>query len=236
MSLDSSLIDRFRYNVLFENVDESSLKRVLSNVKKIDFREGKTIFEEASSGDCLFLLLTGEVKICTTTRSGEETILGILHNGDFFGELELIDNRPRSASAVAVTDCSLAALGKEEVGLLLQSSHPFTLNLIRMLSLRLRSFNQTFTLKIEQHLETAQRQLGKMNKLIEATKIVNSTLDTDKLLTLILFSASSTVEADRGTLYLVDELKHELWSKVAQRSETIEIRLPIGKGIAGSQL
>src|SRR6185369_12451390 len=73
----------------------------------------------------------------------------------------------------------------------------------------------------------------KMHRLIEASKNVNSTLDTDKLLGVILKTATATVHADRGTLYIIDELKGELWSKVQQGTTMVEIRLGMGKGIAG---
>lgn len=69
--------------------------------------------------------------------------------------------------------------------------------------------------------------------LIDAAKSVNSTLDLDKLLDVILETAIKSIGADRGTLYLVDELKSEIWSKALRGSEVIEIRLPIGKGLSG---
>ena len=69
--------------------------------------------------------------------------------------------------------------------------------------------------------------------LIEASKIVNSAIEIDKLLGLILEVASRSIYADRGTLYLLDEKTGELWSKVAQGNNIVEIRLPVGKGLAG---
>src|SRR5512136_2538200 len=74
------------------------------------------------------------------------------------------------------------------------------------------------------------RRLG---RLIAASKIINSTLDLDRLLGLILDTAAQSVGADRGTLYLVDDAKQELWSKVLQGGDLVEIRLPVGKGLAG---
>ena len=76
-------------------------------------------------------------------------------------------------------------------------------------------------------------QVEKLNLLIDAAKTVNSTLDLDKLLDVILETAIKSISADRGTLYLVDELKSEIWSKALRGSEVIEIRLPIGKGLSG---
>ena len=76
----------------------------------------------------------------------------------------------------------------------------------------------------------ADRRLA---KLIAASRVINSTLDLDRLLGLILDAAAQGVDADRGTLYLVDRDTGELWSKVLQGAEVVEIRLPAGKGIAG---
>lgn len=73
----------------------------------------------------------------------------------------------------------------------------------------------------------------KLQKLIEVSRIINSTLDLDKLLVLIVDLATKSVGADRGTLYLVDDAKRELWSKVLQGTDLMEIRLPFGKGLAG---
>jgi signal transduction histidine kinase len=74
---------------------------------------------------------------------------------------------------------------------------------------------------------------GKLDRLIAASKIVNSTLDLDELLALILDTAVQGVGADRGTLYLLDAARGELWSKVLQGGDLVEIRLPVGTGIAG---
>jgi K+-sensing histidine kinase KdpD len=228
-----SMLTTIRYNVLFESVDESLLRSIAGALQEVHYEAGHVIFKEGSEGDCLFLLLSGAVKISKSTASGGELVVGILRDGDFFGELDLIDERLRSASAVADSSCTLIRLPRTEFRTLRQSSPEFSSNLLRMLSLKLRAGNLTYLAREESNLEALQRQLEKVHKLVEATKIVNSTLDTDRLLELILHTATTTVQADRGTLYLVDEAKSELWSKVVQGSSTIEIRLPMGKGIAG---
>jgi signal transduction histidine kinase len=88
--------------------------------------------------------------------------------------------------------------------------------------------------QLEAERSHAVAQLEKLSKLIEASKSVNSTLDLEKLLGLILDAAVKSTDADRGTVYLVDSIKQELWSKVFGGENMVEIRLPIGKGIAGA--
>ncbi|HAV22899.1 MAG TPA: hypothetical protein DCX46_05280 [Bacteroidetes bacterium] len=74
----------------------------------------------------------------------------------------------------------------------------------------------------------------RLELLIESSKILNSTLDLDKLLSIILDLTGRNLEAERGTIYLLDEERNELWSKVVKGDGLAEIRLPVGNGIAGA--
>ena len=75
--------------------------------------------------------------------------------------------------------------------------------------------------------------IRRLEYLIEASKQLNSTFNLDKLLGLILNLALRNLDAERGTIYLIDEEKKELWSKVLKGAKLVEIRLPIGTGISG---
>ena len=74
----------------------------------------------------------------------------------------------------------------------------------------------------------------RLQKLVEASHALHSTLDLDELLARILRTAADGVGADRGTVYLLDPEKDELWSRVLSGDERLEIRLPVGQGIAGA--
>jgi sigma-B regulation protein RsbU (phosphoserine phosphatase) len=69
--------------------------------------------------------------------------------------------------------------------------------------------------------------------LLESMKLINSTLDLDELLAIIMQEITINLHADRGTLYIVDETSREIWSKIAQGDKKLEIRQAIGKGISG---
>ena len=86
---------------------------------------------------------------------------------------------------------------------------------------------------LEQQLQHANEEIEKLYSLVAASQTINSTLDLDEMLPLILRTATENVGADRGTIYLVDQDRHEVWSKVKQGKERIEIRLPMGQGLAG---
>ncbi|MBM4168414.1 MAG: GAF domain-containing protein [Ignavibacteria bacterium] len=74
----------------------------------------------------------------------------------------------------------------------------------------------------------------RLESLVDASQLLRSTLQLDKLLKVILELALKNLNAARGTIYLIDEVKRELWSKVLKGRELVEIRLPLGTGIAGT--
>lgn len=79
-----------------------------------------------------------------------------------------------------------------------------------------------------------ERERARLRALQEIGTLLGSTLDLNELLSRVLDRVSEVMDADRSTLYLLDEETGELWSKVAQGEETVEIRLQVGEGLAGS--
>ena len=81
-----------------------------------------------------------------------------------------------------------------------------------------------------------REEVERLKTIVEASKLINSSIEADSLFTSILSVATKELEAERGTLYFVDEQRQEIWSKVADglSGASREIRLPIGKGLAGT--
>jgi K+-sensing histidine kinase KdpD len=78
-----------------------------------------------------------------------------------------------------------------------------------------------------------KRKINEMHSMQQIGKTLSSVLDRDRLLVLIMDEVTRLMDAERGTLYIVENEKGELWSKIAQKAEIKEIRLKIGVGIAG---
>jgi K+-sensing histidine kinase KdpD len=219
--------------VLFTGVPEEVMARNCSELLLRRFARGEAIFDEHSRGRDVYLILSGRIRVKKHTKYGVESLLAVLHEDDFFGELSLIDGMPRSARAEAMDDCVIATLPHPVFRRLVDESPEFTLNLLSSLAVRLRTMDQTFVLELGRNALTTKSKMDKLQMLIDASKIVNSTIELDKVLTLILEVATQSIAADRGTLYLIDAGAEELWSKVAQGNNMVEIRLPLGKGLAG---
>ena len=231
--MSPSAFERLRLNILLENIEDEQFEAIRPRLQERHYIAGEVILEDENEGSELHLILEGRVKVTRHTRFGDEHRIALLHTGDFFGELSMIDGRPRSGRATAVDDCVTYVLGKRDFDWLLQESHPFALRLLLVISIRLRSQNDHFIQELERSTRHLVTDVRRLERVIEASKVINSALDLDELLKVILDIALKIVDGENGTVYLVDEKKNELWSKVLEASKPVNIRLPIGKGVAG---
>lgn len=105
-------------------------------VKK--FEKGKMLFFKGDKANSFFIVLKGEIKIIRTSDSGREKILKQMKKGDFFGEMGIIEENKRSATAVVNEDSTLIIIDKDNFLYLLKKYPEIALNMITDLSKRLR--------------------------------------------------------------------------------------------------
>jgi CRP-like cAMP-binding protein len=99
------------------------------------------VFFENEEGDFFFTILEGRIKVTILGDDGREVILSVLGPGDFFGEMALLDNEPRSATAIAVEESELLSLHRNDFQSVLNDNRSITNALIKVLSARLRRAN-----------------------------------------------------------------------------------------------
>jgi len=233
MAITGRQLDALRASVVFKGLSDQDLQTIAPLLKEESYAAGTVLMDIDAPADKVFLIEKGKVKISRHTAYREETTLNILEAGNIVGELGVVDAHGRSARATCLEPTAAFVLPQKEFEALLARQSTISSNVLKELTSRLRRANDNIVQQLETQHRTSEGRLDKLHKLIEATKIVNSTLDLDKLLGLILDSAVSSTDADRGTVYMVDAIKQELWSKVLQGDNMVEIRLPMGKGIAG---
>jgi CRP/FNR family transcriptional regulator, cyclic AMP receptor protein len=110
-----------------------------NNVDTQFFKAGSVIFREGDEAHQLFVIKKGEVRI----QIGNRTIAE-LSTDSIFGEMALIDNEPRSASALAVSDVELVPVSEKQFLFLVSQTPYFALKVMRVLAQRLRATNKTF--------------------------------------------------------------------------------------------
>lgn len=105
-------------------------------VKK--FTKGYLIVNQDDPGDTLYIVISGHVKVSLLNEDGKEIVLSLMKEGDFFGELSLLDDEPRSASIIAIEDAVLFLVTRRQFYQLI-ASHPVILRkVIKEICTRLR--------------------------------------------------------------------------------------------------
>jgi CRP/FNR family transcriptional regulator, cyclic AMP receptor protein len=110
-----------------------------SNIETKFIKAGGVIFREGDEAHELFVIKSGQVRIQLGNRTLTE-----LSDNDVFGEMALIDNEPRSATALAITDVELVAVSEKQFLFLVGQTPYFALKVMRVLAQRLRATNKTF--------------------------------------------------------------------------------------------
>lgn len=105
------------------------------------FERGTTVFHQGSEGDLLYLIVQGQVRIYTISQLGQELSVKICRDGDFFGELSLLDGQPRSASAVAMRSTTTLTLHRQAFREAIRTMPDIAVTVLEELSARLRRTN-----------------------------------------------------------------------------------------------
>jgi len=142
-------VSRLRDIYLFKSLSERVLGEVASLAYTEEFRRGERIFLEGSRGDKFYLILGGAVRISKNIAGIGEEALAVLRDGDYFGEMALIDEAPRSADATAERHCTLSVITRRDFENLLSQNKELAYELlwtfVRTLSARLRETNAKMT-------------------------------------------------------------------------------------------
>ena len=128
---------------IFEHLTEKELSEVVRLTHERTFKKDEHVFKKLAPAEGMYVILDGEVLI---TDSDSETVFATLESGDFFGELALLDEEPRSASAISTMPSRLIGFFRTDLLTLMKRSpelgNKILLNLSRILGERLRRTNQ----------------------------------------------------------------------------------------------
>src|SRR3979409_2368173 len=99
---------------LFSSFPEDQLRMLASVVTRKSTPRSTTVMAGGDPTDSLYIVLSGRLKVMMSDADGKEVILSILSPGEFFGEMGLIDDEPRSASVVSIEPCELLYISKRD--------------------------------------------------------------------------------------------------------------------------
>jgi CRP-like cAMP-binding protein len=131
-------ISLLRGHPLFRQLSPAVLERLGSYMKRRSLPRGATIFAKGDPGIGLMGVLKGAVKISVPSADGRDIVVNIIHEGEIFGEIALLDGQPRTADASAMTDCELIVIERRDFLPFLRSEPDLTTQIIEILCARLR--------------------------------------------------------------------------------------------------
>lgn len=142
---ESETVYTLRQVPIYKDFSKKEFTELEKLVHHRTYASGDFVFKNRAPGEGMYIIMKGTIKITIGTRSGDEQVLAELKEGDFFGELALFDNEPRSANALATTDSKLIGFFTADL-LSLQDRNPqmtnkILMNLGSMLGERLRNTN-----------------------------------------------------------------------------------------------
>jgi CRP/FNR family transcriptional regulator, cyclic AMP receptor protein len=126
---------------LFEGLDEDSARALRGQMSDVKLTRGEHLFLEGQDGDRLYVVLDGKIKLTRAAADGRENLLSVLGPGEMFGELSLFDPRPRTSSASAVTDATVAALAHDALRAWLPGRPDVSMHMLQSMARRLRRAN-----------------------------------------------------------------------------------------------
>lgn len=123
---------------LFRGVDLNDVDALVSQLRPVEFPCRHVFFEQGESGQRLYMVISGKVKLCRRAADGRESLFAVVGPSDMFGELSVFDPGPRTASATAITDVYAAPLERDVMQAWIADRPMIAERLLRVLARRLR--------------------------------------------------------------------------------------------------
>jgi CRP-like cAMP-binding protein len=127
-----------RNHALFGQLPPNVIEHLGSYMRRRTLARGETIFSKGDPGTGLMGVLSGSVKISVPSADGRDIVLNIIHEGEVFGEIALLDGRPRTADATAMTPCELIVIERRDFVPFLRSQPDLIMLVVEILCSRLR--------------------------------------------------------------------------------------------------
>ena len=135
-------VETLRQVPLFESLDDEAAHELCELLDSLDCKSGEVLFRAGHEGDAMYIIEEGKVRIFVRAKDGHEVTLTELQRGDFFGEMALLEGKPRSADARVAEDARLAVLSREHFLSFTRSNPNVALEMLTALANRLRQTDE----------------------------------------------------------------------------------------------
>jgi len=167
---------------LFSLLRDDQLVLLTQVLLRKPYPKDSTVIAAGDPADALYVVISGRLKVIMSDNEGREVILAILNQGDFFGEMGLIDQAPRSATVVTIEPCELLTITRTDFTKCLQKNFDLTMNVIRGLVKRLREADRKIgSLALMDVCGRVARLLLEMAETVDGQKVVTRKLPKQQI-------------------------------------------------------
>jgi uncharacterized membrane protein len=145
-------IEALRSVPLFASLDDEAARRLRNLMSVREAPPGTLLFKMGDPGDAMYLIEAGQVRIYIHDGDGENLMLAELRDGDFFGEMAIIDGKPRSANAAVVEQACLAVLAREDFLRFVRGNPDVALEMVSAISERLRRTDELLRQRVSRNV------------------------------------------------------------------------------------
>ena len=162
---------------LFSMLSEGQLQLLTRVLSRKAYPKNSTIIAAGDPTDAMYIVVSGRLKVVMSDKEGQEVILAILNQGEFFGEMGLIAQAPRSATVTTIEPCELLTITRADFNKCLQGNFDLTMNVIRGLVKRLREADKKIgSLALMDVYGRVARLLLEMADTIDGQKVITKKL------------------------------------------------------------
>ncbi|MCA1593644.1 MAG: DUF1003 domain-containing protein [Acidobacteria bacterium] len=181
-------LEALRSVPLFASLDDGAARTLRELLEVQHMPAGSIIFSSGDVGDAMYLIEGGRVRIHLRDADGDEVTLAELSRGDFFGEMCLLDGKPRVASATVVKDARFAALSREQFLDFLRQHPDVSLKMMGAITERLRRTDELLRHRVSRNLnDESKRRLTITDRLSDTLATFGGSWKFIALLWLLLF-------------------------------------------------
>jgi uncharacterized membrane protein len=153
---------------LFEHLEESDREQLAGFIHERRLAAGETLFKTGEPGESLYVVRSGEVELFIKDTAGQKIVLAIADAGELFGELALLDQGPRTATAVAVGETHLLALKRHDLLLLFQKSPAAALRVLAAMSRMTRKADELLRTRVSRNVnEEVEEQISALQRVAD---------------------------------------------------------------------
>lgn len=137
---------------LFELLDQDELNDLAAVVDAVSVGAEEIIFHAGDIGDALYIVRSGEIELYVKDTAGQKIVLTVAEENDLFGELSMLDARPRSATAMALVESELLLLDREDLLLIFKKQPDAALNMLAAMSGMLRKVDRLLMTRVSRNV------------------------------------------------------------------------------------